>query len=317
MAAKAKMRALATVVGCAAVCLGVSCGPEAYRGGVDAAAGQSGSGGNPGTGGAATDGGTAGADGTADGMADVPADGMAATDGGGSDVAICSVRGDGGGGDAGLPTFSTSWTFDGPGGLQGWLPGGQPADVVAGSTAVLDSQDGFPSPGSVRFTIPFNAAAQQIVLALNFPAPMDFTGKVMSARVRLNSCNSAGTVLVGLAFKSIAGVYLYAASAVPALVASDGWVTLNLDFGAPNGFIDTSHKDADGGTLLPDPKTVLELNIIVLTANPPYATADLSIDTIGLSDRPAAAQDAAQGAPDSGGAANDGAGADSSDAAGD
>ena len=203
--------------------------------------------------------------------------------GGGGD--LCTVQGSSGV-DAAVPTFTMSWTFDGPGGLLRWSPIGQPAMVVATTMAVLDPQDGFPDPGSVRMTIPFAGAGQQVALGFAFSAPQNFAGKSLSARVRLNSCNPSGAILAGLAFKSVVSAYVFASSAVPTIVAANGWTTFSLSFDAPDGFVDLSHKDADGGTIYPDPRAVLEIDVLVLTGSSPFTTADVSIDTIGISDVP-------------------------------
>ena len=34
----------------------------------------------------------------------------------------------------------------------------------------------------------------------------------------------------------------------------------------------------------PDPRTVLEIDVLILTGSPPFLTTDVSIDTIGVSD---------------------------------
>jgi hypothetical protein len=246
-------------VALASLWLGVGCGPESYHRSAPEDAAQDLAAEVPGTGGAGGDNGEGGAS--------------------------CSMAGNGGvSGDASVPAFSASWTFDGASGLQGWSPVGQPADVVAATTAVLDPQYGFPDPGSARLVIPFNGASQQVAFGYSFSSPQNFSGKVLTARVRLNSCNPSGTVLVGLAYKSIASLYLFASSSVPTITAASGWVTFSLSFDAPDGFVDMSRHDADGGVIPPDPTTVLEVDILVLTGNSPFTITDVSIDTVGISD---------------------------------
>src|SRR5882724_5098107 len=146
------------------------CGPESYRRGESADA--------------RGDLARAGGDGGGDAGADVPLVIDAAADAG-----DCSVRGTADGTDAGVPTFDTSWTFDDATGLQGWMHVGQPADVVAATTQKFDGQDGYPAAGSARVSVPFNGAGQQIAFGYNFPTPRDLSAQVMSARVRLDSCN--------------------------------------------------------------------------------------------------------------------------------
>jgi hypothetical protein len=266
----------------ALVSLAASCGPESYRpGNSDAHLDLHGTGGvSGGTGGGSS--GTGGGSGTG---------GMGAGGAAGS----CIEMGNGGvSGDAGLPQFLNSWTFDGPD-LQAWILGGTPSDLVAGSREVFDDQHGSPSPGSARVTIPFTAANQQIAFEYNFAGPTDLSGKTMTARLRVNSCDNGG-LQAGLAYKSVSGVYVYAASFVQPVTPANGWVTLSLSFDAPTGFIDTSHTYADGAVIMPDPKMGLEIDVIVLAGSAPSGTADVSIDTIGISANP--------GSSDGGGASD-------------
>ena len=90
--------------------------------------------------------------------------------------------------------------------------------------------------------------------------------------------------MVGLAFKSIANVYLFASSAVPTIVAASGWVTLSLSFDHPDGFVDMTRTNPDGGLIAPDAAAVLEIDVLILTGNAPFTTTDISIDTVGISD---------------------------------
>jgi hypothetical protein len=243
-----------------------ACGPESFHRGAPSDGSPDQPADGAGTGGASGEGGAGGG-----------------TDGG-TDAGSCPNGMGGARGDAAVPTFTSSWTFDGPGSLQGWAPVGQPPEVVAATTVVLDDQDGFPCAGSAHLMIPFAGASQQVAYGFGFSAPQDFSGKVLSARVRLNSNNASGTVMAGLAYKSVTGVYLFASSAVPTIVSSSGWVTFTLSFDHPDGFVDPSHHDADGGVIPPDPKTVLEIDVLILTGSPPFMTTDVSIDTIGVSD---------------------------------
>ena len=259
----------ALVFGMGVAALAAACGPETYHRGASQDAAHE----------TAIDNSVGGADGTG---------GAEGLDGDGADTPVCVMQGYGGfTGDGSVPTFSTSWTFDSATGVQGWSPVGMPAAVVQATTSSLDSQDGFPDPGSARLVIPFGGDTQQVAFGFNFSAPQDFAGKVLTARVRLNSCNPSGTIMAGLAYKSIAGVYLFASSVVRTIVAADGWVGFALSFDAPDGFVDPTRTDPDGGaTLVPDPTAVLEVDILVLTGAAPYTTADVSIDTVGISDGP-------------------------------
>ena len=253
---------LAGLVGLATL---AGCGPEMFRQGVEDAAllapGTGGAGGNPDDG---TGGGGAGGSG-----------------GGGS----CPQGGGGASGDASVPAFVQSWTFDSAADLLTWVPIGQPSDVVSATTVAFDGQDGLPCAGSARLTIPFAASNSQVAFGYNFSGvPQNFAGKVLTARVRLNSANAPGTIMAGLAYKSISGVYLFASSAVPTIVAARGWVTFSLSFDHPDGFVDTSRTYPDGGgTIVPDPTQVLEIDVLILTGAEPYITTDVSTDTVGVS----------------------------------
>jgi hypothetical protein len=255
-----------------------ACGPESYRqiAARDAHADLPGAGGNAGGGGGRGGAGNGGSD--------------AATE-----VGYCPIH-DGGASDAAMPRFNMSWTFDDATGLQGWSHVGQPPEVRDATTQLFDPDDGYPDPGSVRVAIPFNGASEQIAFGYNFPTPQDLSHQVLTARVRVNTCNGPGTLVMGLAYKSVPGVYEYAASNPIDVTASSGWITLTMRIDSPGGFIDTSHRDADGGMLLPDPTTSLEVDVIIQSNNGPYGLIDVSVDSVGLSDDPAVpASDAAPG----------------------
>ncbi len=257
------------LVGIVLALSGAACGPEMFHQGVEGLGGAGG--GSLGGGGAAG----------------LPDDADGGTGGGsGDDGGPSCMNGNGGvSGDASVPAFTSSWTFDGPGSLQGWAPIGQPSDVVAATTLALDDQDGFPCAGSARLTIPFSTGNSQVALGYSFPSgPQNFSGKLLTARVRLNSANASGTIMVGLAYKSIASFYLFASSAVPVIVAANGWTTLSLSFDHPDGFVDMSRTYSDGAIVMPDPTAVLEIDVLVLTGNAPFTTTDVSVDTIGISD---------------------------------
>ena len=236
-----------------------ACGPEMFHQGVE----------NTGTGG------VSGTGGMGDGLGGA----------GDDDAGSCPSGGGGVSGDAGLPVFTQSFTFDTAGDVSAWAPVGQPLATIAGTTATFDDQDGFPCAGSARLTIPFTESNSQIAFGYNFSTgPQNFSGKVLTARVRLNSANVSGTIMAGLAYKSIGGVYLFASSAVRVIVAAQGWVTFSLGFDHPDGYVDGTRMYPDGATIVPDPTQVLELDVLILTGSPPFITTDVSIDTIGISD---------------------------------
>ncbi len=212
-----------------------------------------------------------------------PGDGVGGA-GGSDDAGACPQGGGGVSGDTSVPAFTQSWTFDTVADLIGWAPVGQPPDVVATTTVTFDDQDGFPCAGSARLAIPFAASNSQVAFGYNFTGPQNFSGKVLTARVRIDSANVSGTIMAGLAYKSISGVYLFASSVVRTIVAAQGWVTFSLSFDHPDGFVDTSRTNDGGMTILPDPTQVLEIDVLVLTGAAPYMTTDVSIDTVGISD---------------------------------
>jgi len=248
-----------------------ACGPESYRqvAARDAHPDLSAAGGAPGggAGGRGAGGGNSGSDAAAE-------------------VGYCLIH-DGGGSDAAMAPFNMSWTFDDASGLQGWSHVGQPAEVRDATTQRFDPDDGYPDPGSARVGVPFNGGAQQIAFGYNFPTPVDLSHQVLTARVRVNTCNGPGTLVMGLAYKSIVGVYEYAASTPVDVTAASGWITLTMSIDNPGGFVDTSRRDADGGVILPDPTTSLEVDVIIQSNNGPYGLIDVSVDSVGLSDEQA------------------------------
>jgi hypothetical protein len=253
--ARRRARRLLLLAGLAAT---AACGPEMFHQGVEDAGGN-----------------------------DVPDNsGVGGTGGtGGDDGGSCISGGGGVSGDASVPTFVKSWTFDTATDLIGWTPVGQPPDAVNATTVTLDDQDGFPCAGSARMTIPFTMASSQVALGYTFnTGPQDFSGKVLSARVRINATNGSGTIMAGLAYKSVSGYYLFASSAVPPIVPAQGWVTFSLSFDHPDGYVDTTRTYPDGATIVPDPTQVLEIDVLILTGSAPYMTVDVSIDTVGISD---------------------------------
>lgn len=212
--------------------------------------------------------------------------GLEGAGGMGGAAGSCAEGGGGVSGDAAVPVFAQSFTFDTMAGMAGWMPIGQPPDTVAMTTLTFDDPDGSPCAGSARLTIPFTVANSQVALGYTFnTGPQNFSGKVLTARVRLNTTNGSGTIMAGLAYKSISGVYLFASSAVPTIVPAQGWVTFSLSFDQPDGYVDMTRTDSDGATIVPDPTQVLEIDVLILTGSAPYMTIDASVDTVGISDR--------------------------------
>jgi len=233
-----------------------ACGPEMFRQGIEV--GTGGTGGDPG-------------------------DGVGGA--GETDAGSCLSGGGGVSGDAAVPVFTQSFTFDTAAALIPWAQVGQPPETIGATTVAFDDQDGSPCAGSARLTIPFAAANSQVAYGYSFnTGPQNFSGKVLTARVRVNSANVSGTIMAGLAYKSIGSIYLFASSAVPTIVPAQGWLTFKLSFDHPDGYVDMTRTYPDGATIVPDATQVLEIDVLILTGSPPFITTDVSIDTVGISD---------------------------------
>jgi hypothetical protein len=128
---------------------------------------------------------------------------------------------------------------NGPGGEGGDFPGGTGGASPTGTLMELDTSDGAPdSPnGSLKLTIPFDAPAQLLLLGQVYNTNLNFTGTLVTARIKLDSGLIVGpsdTGRANLVLKSTDGFIYYAGAAV-VLDPSAGWTTLTLDPDAPSG----------------------------------------------------------------------------------
>jgi hypothetical protein len=225
------------------------------------AASTAGAGGHGHGGGGSDAGSTGNAGGGGSGGMGAGSTGSGAMGGAGGSGGVC-VLGTGKG-DSTVPAFARSWTFDSD--LQGW---GESPDVVA----VFDDQDGSPSPGAAKVTVPFTEAIQTYSFTQNF-ASTNMTGQIMSARVRLKSCNKLGSVQAFLTVKSTVN-YIFARSAFVTLDVASGWVTLTFDPTKPD-FVTAG--------MIQDLTDVREVDVgFYSTGIGPFTTATIEVDTVGI-----------------------------------
>jgi hypothetical protein len=143
------------------------------------------------------------------------------------------------GGSGGTPGGSGGTAGNDAGGEGGDSPGGTGGASPTGTIMELDTSDGAPdSPnGSLKLTIPFDAPAQLLLLGQVYNTNLNFTGTLVTARIKLDSGLIVGpsdTGRANLVLKSTDGFIYYAGAAV-VLDPSAGWTTLTLDPDAPSG----------------------------------------------------------------------------------
>jgi|GEM_PF-6368208 len=148
-------------------------------------------------------------------------------------------------------------------------------DTTGGSnSASHDSSDGDPSNGSVRIEAMI-AGPNEKVFFSGYPiSALDLTGDTITARVRLDSGLSSDESCPGGAYifaKSGEG-YVFARGEWRNLSASEGWVTLEFNTGAP---------EYDEGFL---PSDVREIGVAISSGgdcgSAPYGSAVAHIDSI-------------------------------------
>lgn len=225
----------------------------------DPQTGSSGSGGT--SGGAGKGGGTGGSAGSTGGSAG---------SGGSSGSA-------GSGGTAGQ-SFTRVWNFAAD--VEGWTTVySEPISVRIDPTHVTD--DGSPEPGSLGLvSIPFSAREQKLQVGVELAAPVDLTGKVVTAKVKLVSGLTASA-------QEPAGAKLYTKSSQGFVWADGGWtnlvpgewVTVKYDPAASSFFIDTAN---DAGAY--NPAQVRQIGLELGTgssATNAWTTGTIRIDTVG------------------------------------
>lgn len=213
------------------------------------------------------------------------------------------------GGAAGNPAcnstkYSHSSTFGAI--LDGWVvapnstPGtlapvpGPDGSTASGTIVEIDNTDGMPlTPvvGSVKLTIPFDAAGETLLFAQNMNG-LNMQGQTVTAWIKLNSGLNTGPVNVGSAFLVLktTGAYNYAPGNAISLDSSAGWVQLSIDASAPP-------------TPPPsyDPCDVREIDVVIQTGGTGnYTTAVVHIDTISVGGPGGVIDDAGTTTPDSG-----------------
>jgi hypothetical protein len=165
-----------------------------------------------------------------------------------------------------LATFDTS--------LQQWsfLFSSNPP---AASTAAFDGAVGQPDPGSAMLTIPFvpNPSSattnEQVDFGINFAAPMDLSGKTLTARVKLDAGLGASGGGAKLIIKSGAA-FVYADGGFQNLTPGD-WITLTTSFDTP-GFAGAGYT----------PTQIVQVDVeIQANGATAFTTATVHIDTVG------------------------------------
>ena len=153
--------------------------------------------------------------------------------------------------------------------------------MATGTKVELDTSDGSPLapvPGSVKLTIPFANANEEMLFAQN-TSGLNMAGATITAQIKLDSGLNTGPTNVGRAFlivKSGTG-YVYGAGPAVSLDPTAGWVGLTLNVDAPSLPLFPDY----------DPCDIREIDVSVQTGSQgTYTTAVVHIDTIAVT-RPA------------------------------
>jgi hypothetical protein len=155
------------------------------------------------------------------------------------------------------------------------------AGIDGGSVVALDPTDGSPANGSVKLTIPFLYANQQLLFAQPWPASINLTGTTISARFKLDSGLNITPENPGQAFLVVKSTssYFYAPAPPINLDSSVGWTTLTLDADAPSAAIPGGYTPCD----------IREIDVVVHTGEMGvYTQAVVHLDTIAVTSRTAA-----------------------------
>ena len=182
---------------------------------------------------------------------------------------------DGGAGGSGGGTFIQVWDFAAD--TEGFVPGFSSPDATLKDRATVahDAADGEPDPGSLSVTIPFSAPEEKVTVALNFMEAVDMSGKVLTAKVRLDSGFGTDPMVPG-------GAKLYAKTTTAYVYADGGWLnqdmpgvwnTLTLTLDSPEGYL------AEGAWT---PSEVLEIGVeFAANTGGTWETGNFHLDTIG------------------------------------
>lgn len=126
------------------------------------------------------------------------------------------------------------YTFDSD--TQQWfLYDTSPERLLSLSEARYDAQNGDVSPGVLRLYAPFDASNQKLEAQVNFSHPRDWSGRTLTARVRLGQgLSSDSQDPGGIKLYAKAGDdYDYASGPWTHLTSGQGWVDVTLDLDAP------------------------------------------------------------------------------------
>ena len=152
----------------------------------------------------------------------------------------------------GSATAANGFNFDRD--LQGWMvtytsaSSGVPIIAAGAITLSLNTTDGQPNPGSLEAAIPYSAAGQYVGLGVAPPMPINLSGKILRAQVKIVSGFEAAQDLMTspagahLYVRSGSG-YRYASGVFQNLTTIGNWVPITFDLASP-GYIDMLTPDA-------------------------------------------------------------------------
>jgi len=169
---------------------------------------------------------------------------------GGSDPGAAGDNG--AAGDTTTPA-AEGWTFDET--IQGWAVGwaqtGQTgvedATLKAGTTLTFDNDSGNPDPGSLLLEIPFTDPEQGVEVGINLPTPIDLSGKIITAKVRLNSgmlSNNLASAPGGAVLVVKTGENWVYGGSQWANISDNEWTTITLDVTSPSGTVNEGYDPA-------------------------------------------------------------------------
>lgn len=127
----------------------------------------------------------------------------------------------------------TLYTFDS--GIDPWqLYATDPSGLSANTYLSYDAQNGDVSPGVLRVEAPFTGSNQKVEFQVTFAQPIDMSGRVLRARVRLGSGLSNDAAHPGgIKFFAKAGANFNYASGEWTYLSSSGWQDISLVADAP------------------------------------------------------------------------------------
>lgn len=197
------------------------------------------------------------------------------------------------GGTGGTGTVTKIYSFDSD--LEGWIVQYTSAGVIGsgpmlGTNAPLipkadvmlswTSTDGNPStpPGAMELRIPYTTASQYVGVGVSLAAPVNLTGKVLTANVKVVSGLGDAVDLVsnpgGAKLYAKSGpAYIYAAGDYKSVSAIGTWYQITFTLSTPS----FTAVDPDGGTF--DPSDIREIGVQLDTGGT-TTTATAAVDMI-------------------------------------